>query len=481
MRWSLVSSLLALAGTTSAQGSLSEHVYRPNIVLVVLDDVGVDKLGVYAEGPQDGPVPCTPNLDALAASGVLFRNAWTNAICSPTRAQILTGRHSFRTGIGSGIPPSGTRLGLRVDLERMLPRELLGYESAALGKWHLMSPANGDTNHPLQAGFGSFAGSLFNLPEAMATDPVCNTAAPLGYSNWIRYEGDRSGALSASCYSEYATSSTADDAIAQAHSLQEPWFLYVSFHAAHFPFEAPPAHLCSPFTACAQSYCPPPSASTADQADGMIEVLDSEFGRMLAGIRAAAPDSYVIVIGDNGTDGSASRASRGECFDPVRSKGTLYEAGINVPLIVAGPDVRPGECLALVNSTDLYATALDLAGLPSQAEDSVSLVPYLRGNMRPRRSSVYAELFVPNQPSSLEGHTALPSRHIRTVRNERYKLIRYTKGSTAIEELYDLSSDPCERLDLCQGPSECQLPSLSPDARSNYLALRQELVALGVD
>lgn len=478
--WSVALSVLALAGTSSAQGRIAPNSDRPNIVLVVLDDIGVDKLGVYGEGPQGAPTPCTPNLDMLAGSGLIFRNAWTNAICSPTRAQILTGRHSFRTGIGGGIPPDGRRLGLRVDLERMLPRELLGYESSAIGKWHLMSPSNGNTNHPLEAGFGYFSGSLFNLVEAMAIDPVCNLSEPLGYTNWIRYEGSAARGLSASCYSDYATSVTADEAIGRAHTMQEPWFLYVAFQASHAPFEPPPGNLCSPFTSCFPNYCPPPSNTSADVADSMIEVLDSEFGRMMAGIRAAAPDTYVFVIGDNGTDGSASRAAPGECFDPARSKGTLYEAGINVPLIAAGPGVIPGECNALVNSTDLFATVLELSGLPSEAEDSISLVPYLRGNMRPRRSSVYAELFVPNQPSSLEGYTTPPSRHIRTIRDERFKLIRWTKGGQAFEEFYDLAADPCEQINLCPGMVECTQSGLTPNARAHYLALRAQLAAMGV-
>ena len=131
----------------------------------------------------------------------------------------------------------------------------------------------------------------------------------------------------------------------------------------------------------------------------MIRALDAEIGRLLGSIQAQTlANTYVIFMGDNGTRGSVVQAP----FDAAHSKATLYQGGINVPLIVAGPDVAEGAVSqALVNSTDLFATVLEMAGvelssaLPSGVNvDAVSVVPYLSDPRRPSiRSWVYADLF----------------------------------------------------------------------------------------
>lgn len=269
-----------------------------NIVLVVLDDLGVEKIGAHRESPPAGDPPCTPNIDALAARGLLFRHAWANPVCSPTRAQLL------------GEGPAGSRYAR--------PRELY-----------------------------------------VAT---------------------------------YATTDTADEAIARARSMRAPWFLQVGFNAGHAPFEAPPAELV--LAACAR-----PSGRDEKRFEvlrTMVAALDTEIGRMLAEIRRVDPEAVIVLMGDNGTSIPGAEGESGGCFAPERSKGTLYEGGIRVPLIVAGPLVVPGECEALVSATDLFATFAELAHRPNSARDSVSLLPYLRGDKTPRRATVYAETFRPN-------------------------------------------------------------------------------------
>jgi arylsulfatase A-like enzyme len=348
MRWLATLLIPALGALPAAQATLSKptaqtRIRPPNIVLVVMDDVGVDKVAAYGEGPAGVVAPCTPNLDALAASGVLFRNAWTNAVCSPTRAQILTGRHSFRTGIGVGIHPDGRDLGLNVEKELTIPEALLGYDTSAVGKWHLMSPKNGTKNHPLEAGFAWFSGSLFNLREAMAVDPDCGGQPLMGYTNWIKYEDPGSGELVPSCWSEYAITDNVNDAILRAQTMQEPWFLYVALHGAHSPYEAPPSSLCAQPGTCAQPYCPSASANLVEVESAIVEALDKEFGRMMTGIQAVDPAPFVFVIGDNGTPGDVSGGQSGSCYDPERGKASPYESGVRVPLLVSGPGVEPGE------------------------------------------------------------------------------------------------------------------------------------------
>ena len=125
-----------------------------------------------------------------------------------------------------------------------------------------------------------------------------------------------------------------------------------------------------------------------------------------------------------------------------------------MPLIISGGDVVPGECTALVSATDLFGTIGDLAGVHWAAEDSVSLSPYLAGDLTPLRSTVYAEDFSPNFISpDVNGQPPFaPTVHTRAIRNERYKLIRFTTATGAQEELFfDLQADPCETVNLCPG------------------------------
>jgi len=463
---------------------------RKNVVLVILDDVGVDRVAAYNEGPPGVLPPCTPNLDALAAEGVLFRNAYASPLCSPTRAQILTGRHGFRTGIGDLVTFSGSTSGLSASLETPLPRILAGYTTSAVGKWHLANPLQDGLTHALDMDFGFYAGSMYNLSTIGVacgdgcTPPDCSVFGPAGYYNWIKTESPSGNHfLEQACVATYATTDTTDDAIARAQSMNGPWFLQVSFNAPHLPFDLPPPHLCPPSGTCGFQFCLGGNASPAEMANSIMEALDMEFGRMVQAIRAVDPEVVFVVISDNGTAGVAAQGTANDCFDPARSKGTLYEGGIRVPLIVAGGGVVPGECTALVGATDLYGTIAELAAVSWYAEDSISLVPYLRGDMTPLRSTVYSEEFSPNFISPDQpGQPAFePTVHTRSLRNERFKLIRLTNSVGAEEELFfDLLTDPCESVNLCPGFGNCTGSGLDANALANLQALRAELTAMGV-
>ncbi len=152
----LLLSLCALQATTPATAIEIQRppaaAPGPNIVLLIADDFGVDLMGAYAEGASPA---CTQNVDALAAEGLLFRNAWANPTCSPTRAALLTGKHAFRTGIGG--PAGGQDDGL-LPAEITLPEVLTGYHNVALGKWHLHG--NQGDFHPNITGFDHYAGGL---------------------------------------------------------------------------------------------------------------------------------------------------------------------------------------------------------------------------------------------------------------------------------------------------------------------------------
>ncbi len=403
---------------------------QPNIVVILADDFGVDLMSAYGEGAAP---PCTPNLDDLAASSLLFRNAWANPSCSPTRSALLTGRYGFRTGIGT---PGGVTLPLSETLSPEL-LESAGYASACIGKWHL---GNGPM-HPNTSGFGHYAGSLSGqLPD---------------YDVWTKTVDGNS-----STSTTYATTDTTDEAALALLTLPEPWFLYVNYNAPHTPIHVPAMGLCPP-GGCATSYCSGagPGMTPAERIKAMCEAMDTEVGRLLAVLDAVDPGAYVIFMGDNGTSNQGSELP----FVGTKAKGTVYEGGVNVPFIVRGPGVAVTETQSLVSVTDLHATLAELAGVRSQAEDSISIVPVLSDPGLITRATVYSETFSPNGSGPWTDHR-------RAVRDDRYKLIRRLGQS---DEFYDLLADPFETNNL--------LPGLSASEQTAHDALVAELVALGVD
>ena len=404
-----------------------------NVLLIVADDVGVDLIGAYGESAA---APCTTHIDALASSGLLFRNAWANPVCSPTRAALMTGRYGFRTGIGGVVMNNTPGLPLG---ETTLAERLSDYSSAWIGKWHLAG--NLGNLHPNQSGFEHFSGILGGSVNSYFQWPQVTNGVP-------------------SLSTEYTTSAFTDAAIAEIAALPEPWFLVVSYNAAHTPFHVPPAELCVP-TGCANSWCDslPPNPNDRQLARAIVESLDTEIGRLIGALDSTHPDTYVFFVGDNGTPGSASIPP----FQPNHAKGTMYEGGINVPWIVRGPGVVQGECAGLVSAVDLFATIAELGQSPGLPGDSVSMVPYFADPALSLRSSVYAETFTPNGG-------ALPfAAHSQAVRSTRYKLIRRTGQA---DEFYDLELDPFETSNL--------LPGLTASEQLEYDALTAELVALGV-
>ena len=243
--------------------------------------------------------------------------------------------------------------------------------------------------------------------------------------------------------------------------MPDPWFLYVAFNSPHAPFHVPPASVCA-LPSCGSTWCAnlPNNPSNRDRGKAMVEAMDAELGRVLEVVDALDPDAFVFFMGDNGTAGQLSEAP----FANDHAKGTVYEGGVNVPLMVRGPGVVQGECAGLVSSVDLFTTFTDLAGFPAVTEDSRSLVPYFRNPGLSLREFVYAERFSPN------GGAPPYADHRRAVRGARYKLLRQTGQP---DELYDLLVDPFETANI--------LPNPTPDQQAAYVELIAELVRLGVD
>ena len=472
--------LLVAASAANAQGADGS---RPNILVILGDDMGVETLASFGVGTQ---TPRTATLDALVERGVRFTNMWSQAMCSPTRATILTGRYGFRTGVGGPTgdndargpmpepPPvpagvvefgmgtgmgmggmfaalgTGARWGIAPDeitlTQVLAERPELGYDKAAIGKWHLADVRNGWQDHPNLVGFDHFSGLVRCCPES--------------YFAWVHLENGEF-----STRSGYAVSDKVDEAIEWLGDPTEraaPWFLWLAFNTPHTPIHMPPRDLLqSDFSDFADA-----DAEQQDPRffDAMIEAMDTEIGRLLDHI---GPDvlenTYVLFIGDNGTGGNAVRAP----FRPGYAKGSLYNGGIHVPFMIAGPGVASGAASdALVNSADLFATLIELAGVDSAEAvpegitvDSVSLVPYLSDPDRESiREWVYADAF----------STELGVRSgAYTMRNGRYKLL----VDEGVEHFFDLQEDPYEHNDLMAG-------DVSEEEQAQLEALRAQIDAL---
>ena len=434
---------------------------RSNIMLIIADDLGNDKIGVYQQG-DDLTRPKTPNIDELARRGVRFVNAYATPFCSPTRATLLTGQYGSRHDIGTVIRGRDQIVlplyPKQLPIPMMLDLGGSGYDHSQVGKWHLASRRSGGPRSPLEHGFNWSAGAPANIRSGCAD---CD------YFSWMKQVNG-----SVSRVNVYATTDTTNDAIARANEMHEPWFMWLAYNAPHEPFHIPPNEL----------------HSQTDLEDdvvrmyaAMVEALDTEIGRLLASIEPSRLENTTIIfMGDNGTPRSAVPPA----YATHAAKGSLREAGANVPFIVAGPVVpdssRGRVSEVLVNSTDVYATLAEIAGVnlgdvvpPGVTMDSISLLAALVHPDRVPGARRYAhtEKFQPNGPGPYTFDN-------RSVRDRRWKLIRkhnVKKTPQIRDEMYDLSAAPAgaDGDDLCPCPE-----NLEAEARAAYERLVRALEEL---
>lgn len=419
----------------------------PNVLLVVADDLGIEMLHTYEVGSD---YPSTPNLDALAASGVKFRNVWSSPVCSPSRAAIHTGRLPSSFGMlwvttpGSSVSLPTSEWLLPEVIESLAPAPM---PTAAFGKWHLSNGNFGCEVAPLEHGYDHFEGTLWGFWKV----------PPNGYhylDNWL---------VDGVPHTETTYNSTliTDRAIDWWRAQSGSRFAYVAYNAPHAPYQLPPQSLCS------VDLTSIPAGNTRGVYKAMIEAMDHELGRLIAAVRAETPNTYVIFCSDNGSPAGVQVPP----YQPTKVKETTYEGGVRVPLLVSGPCVvAPGrEVTALVGLTDVFASVLELIGIdfstvlaakPTTEFHSFSFVPYLRDpNQAPIRDRLYAES---KKPLFTGGFI-----HQIGARDARFK-VRRLVGGIPRDELYDLSLDPLETVDLlANGPT--QLP---PTAAAAYQDLK---------
>ncbi len=402
-----------------------------NILLIIADDFGTDNLSLLNTNAS-ASLPPMPTIHLLATNGVLFRNAWAYPTCSPSRCALLTGRYGFRTGIGSALAAVGDPElpASELTLPEVLTAHAPGYHHASVGKWHL-SFSNGDPN--TLGGWTHFNGSLRGaLPDYSQWPKVVNGRLFPGYTNYATTD-NVNGALE--WISQRGTNS---------------WFLWLAFNAGHTPFHKPPNDLHSYDALSGTPFHI--NSNPRLYYEAMIEAMDTEIGRLLAGMvltntNVSLANTTIIFMGDNGTPAQVIQPP----YSSTRAKGTLYEGGIRVPLIISGAGIanRNRISASVVHCVDLFATILELAdvnlaaALPTNhVVDSQSLVGILSDTSTndPLRC-VLSENFSDGPATML--------RPGRALRNEQYKLIQYRDGTN---ELYDLRRDPLEATNLLTRP-----------------------------
>lgn len=407
-----------------------------NVILFLIDDLGWRDLGC-----QGSEYYQTPHIDALARQGVRFTNAYAAcAVCSPTRAAILTGKYPARLLLTDWLPAG--RWNPKAKLRegrclRGLPVEELtlaeafreaGYRTACIGKWHLGSePFSLPEHHGFDVNIGGNAhgapGSYFYPYQGNWLIPGTGLKA-----KWNVLPDGREG--------EYLTDRLTDEAVRFIRDNQDrPFFLYFPHYGVHTPIQAKPG------TAAKYEQIPEDQRQGMPEYAAMVESVDDSVGRVMHLLEELqlTEKTTVIFTSDNGGFWKATRNT------PLRAnKGAYYEGGIRVPLIIRSPRLKQHGRVVdePVISSDLYPTCLATAGLkpiPNQHVDGRDLSPLIQGDTTPlNRPALFW-----HYPHYNEHPSSIPS---SVIRKGPWKLIENFDPQGL--ELYDLEKDPSETNNL---------------------------------
>ncbi len=425
----LISVLMSCSKDTSSDTIVSNPNSSPNIIFIIADDLGWDVFGNYVG--FSGIKANTPTLDSLAQNGITFTNYWTNPLCAPTRAAILTGKYAFRTGVGGVQEPITAVLQSNETIiqKHINTKTSNKYATAIIGKWHVS--ANNQFKEPENLGVGYYSGIFLGA----VTD----------YYNWTQTSGGTQQNITT-----YTTTHMVNQSVSWVQQQNKPFFLWLAFNAPHSPFHRPPLDLISNKTLTDNKNTI--NANPYPYYLASIEAMDKEIARLISSLTATQKENTVFVfMGDNGTPGQVAQSPNTN----TNSKNTLFQGGVNTPLIICGKNVTRKNVIetALVQAPDMFATFADIAGAGSaNYQDAVSLKPLFSDANAPKRTFVYTEQFG-NTPTTNDGYA---------IRNTSYKLIRLQNGT---EYLYKISTDPFEKSNLLSG-------ALSAEAQQNLDQLR---------
>jgi arylsulfatase A-like enzyme len=445
---------------------------QPNFLIMIGDDMGIDTAtdlypGLIEElesiygmgsGVRGTPASTPVMLTELANKGMVFSHAWAQPVCSPTRGALITGLYANKTGVtapGSPLPDDPT-----FSFVELLQAE--GWRTAIFGKWHLGTNTSGVL--PQEVGFDIFRGHTgggiedfwaysYHVQDETTTNPSQH-----------RTESPPTKSLPGIAATTFAPVVKAADAIEtitdwETTDPDTPWLVWVAFNQAHWPMHVPnedtlDAPSAAEIAACGGTFGTSSRGSCSDAVlvRAMTNAMDTVMEPLLDTVATLDPNTYIIFIGDNGTE-SDSLANM-YLTTAGRGKGSVYESGARVAMAVTGPGVAAGsQNDEFVHAADLFATVLDLAGLPvpttnynlsgvEVASDSTSLAPILLGSASTVRD--------PNEGYILTETSFSGSKS--GARNGTYKVV--CTGSASSCEFYNLVDDPLEENPLAE-PASC--------------------------
>lgn len=395
---------------------------QPNVLVIIADDLGYADIGVH--GGKEVP---TPNIDALAASGVRCTSGYVSApYCSPSRAGFLTGKaatrfgHEFNPHVGDEA-----KLGLPLD-QRTIANVMhdAGYATALVGKWH---QGFDEAHHPQSRGFDDYFGFLVgghNFLLHKDAEPKFGTA----HSHDLIYRGREVQRLDG-----YTTDLFTDEAIGfMNRNAKKPWFLYLAYNAVHTPLEIVEKH---------QSRLPAVVKTPGRRGYlSLLLGLDDAIGRLTAELKAKHPNTLVFFFSDNG--GSGKRpffATNTGINTPLRGdKGQTLEGGIRVPFFVSWTGQLPAGKVydQPVSALDVLPTAASVAGTKApEGIEGVNLLPHLKGEKADAPHESLAWRFGPQ----------------KAIRRGKWKLVDFRDFEAKTQsgwQLFDLDADISESKNL---------------------------------
>jgi arylsulfatase A-like enzyme len=425
-KWKSGTSLLCCLFSCLLQAQQTGNPPKPNIILIVADDLGYGDLGLYG-----GKTP-VPQLSAMAREGMRFTDFHTNgAVCSPTRAALLTGRYQQRMGIE--IPLNETDLGLgdeKAKGEITIAQYLhdAGYYTGIVGKWHLGRSA---AQSPVNYGFDDFWGGLHG-----SSDYISKVTTGGNYDWWHNKERVQEAGYNTTLITEHALQFLND------HK-QQPFFLYIAHNAIHFPWQTPSdtasrkqgshyGDVNGVYNKLGQ-HAP---AEVSHVISIMIQELDNSVGRVMQKLKELKLDKNTLVFfcSDNGGivsyKGGYSMISSNKPFRG--GKGNVYEGGHRVPAIAWWPGrIKAGQVSdQTIMTMDIAPTIMELAGIDQPSANSLNKID---------GHSISNLLFHNKHLSPRKLFWRHRSGY--AVRDDQWKLVLNEKDPP---ELYDLANDPGE-------------------------------------
>jgi len=498
--------LVLLGPDLSAQTERSAaggNAPRPNILLIIADDVGTDVTSSMYPGLIDGLVEqygpaghdhpgyrriagspaSTPTLDVLARQGMRFSSVWAHPFCSPTRAAIITGLFAASTKVTSyqdALSQAHTTFVSKL-------RDEGGYSTAVFGKWHLAGlPGNPSYPgmKPKQAGFDLFKGNLHAALDTFWDYDYQVQQSDTPPDQWLEQKPPFKSlpGVAATTYAPVVKVADAIEWISarEAADPEKPWFVWLAFNLSHATIQREPSQMAVPdadtldavslaeIRHCGGKFGTAEAGACSGETlmRAMTNSLDTVVGKLLDVVDDLDPNTYVIYIGDNGTP-MYGRPNL-DFIDNMyitrsgRGKGTVYESGTRVPLVVRGPGIAANSTSGeFAHVVDLYSTTLELAGLDvpavvSNSEgngkiplDAHSLAPILFGKAKSVRD--------PNEGYVLAETLNLMTGGTRQVgaRNGTYKVVCTDGAGPGDCEFYNLADDPLEEYPLAL-PESCE-------------------------